>query len=493
MSHETQFGLNASLYNDFTNAEQIVAKDEDLTVNLKALFQNMINHKLSFASKSDFLHHSFERYMANADVSLVWKFIDIVEVIAISILAFITLQLHIRTSTLSETSKKGPITALLTAATPTTVKAMAHDFEFITYEHQTQKTSPVATVQWYHTMFLTFGICLLCSDFLYLLYKCCMRKCYHSQTLYQPDLIQISHPRCKLKLILQTQSIRASVFVSKYPYDAKDLTFESLPGSIFIRPHFTLRTSELIILWHGASLFLDSLVNTLGLPSCSRISRYHRNIIQDILQCDSISVYVMISDERNSYRTPLQLSPVRSQFTHSTPLSQSQDLSFPHVRFSNNTAIAMLCLAQDLYRTTFSINDSNDTDDSPQPHSSHMQPKRKMRSTSHQIPLTQPLIQADSSDDSPPTIPKKSIKGKKVTFGAEPMQRRLTLGCELSDSLHSLASYSYETADETFGAENNKSLTEQGEMSSIPTYMNMSELDAVEESIEEVEESENDF
>ena len=48
-------------------------------------------------------------------------------------------------------------------------------------------------------------------------------------------------------------------------------------------------------------------------------------------------------------------------------------------------------------------------------------------------------------------------------------------------------------ADETFGAENNKSLTEQGEMSSIPTYMNMSELDAVEESIEEVEESENDF
>ena len=73
--------------------------------------------------------------MANADVSLVWKLIDIVELIAISILAFITLRLHIRTSTLSETSKKGPITALLTAATPTTVKAMAHDFEFITYEH----------------------------------------------------------------------------------------------------------------------------------------------------------------------------------------------------------------------------------------------------------------------------------------------------------------------------------------------------------------------
>ena len=189
---------------------------------------------------------------------------------------------------------------------------MAHDFEFITFEHQTQKTSPVATVQWYHTMFLTFGICLLCSTFLYLLYKCCMRKCYHSQMLYRPDLIQISHPRCKLELILQTQSICASVFVSEYPYDAKDLTFESLPGSIFIRPHFTLHTSELIISWHGALLFLDSLVNTLGLPSCVRISRYHRNIIQDILQCDSISVYVMISDERNSYRTPLQLSPVRS-------------------------------------------------------------------------------------------------------------------------------------------------------------------------------------
>ena len=36
LSHVTQFGLNASIYDEFTVTDQIVARDEELSLNLKA-------------------------------------------------------------------------------------------------------------------------------------------------------------------------------------------------------------------------------------------------------------------------------------------------------------------------------------------------------------------------------------------------------------------------------------------------------------------------
>ena len=227
----------------------------------------MINQKLSFASKSDFLHHSFESYMSDTNFSFVWKLINIIEFGFICILGFLIFRLYVRTSVLSAASQKGPVTALLTAATPTAVKAMTHDFDFITYENQAQKSPPLPNnVQWYHTTAFSFVLFLVMGVLLYLLYKCCMRKCYQSQTLFRPDLIHVSHPSCKLKLVFQTKFRRVSVFVAQYPYDAKDLTLESFTGTISIRPHFTLHTSALIISWHGTTLFLDSLYNPISLP-----------------------------------------------------------------------------------------------------------------------------------------------------------------------------------------------------------------------------------
>ena len=82
----------------------------------------MINCKLSFASKSDFLHHALEGYATETKVSL-WRSIDIAEFIAIGILAVFLFKLHVRTSVLTQTSK-GPVTALLTATAPTAVKSI---------------------------------------------------------------------------------------------------------------------------------------------------------------------------------------------------------------------------------------------------------------------------------------------------------------------------------------------------------------------------------
>ena len=83
----------------------------------------------------------------------------------------------------------------------------------------------------------------------------------------------------------------------------------------------------------------------------------------------------------------------------------------------------MLRPAQDLYRTTFSANDNDDIDGSPQPHSSHTKPKRRKFEKTGQMPQRQPLIEADSSDDSPLPTPKRPVQQKKVTFAMEPTPR----------------------------------------------------------------------
>ena len=200
-----------------------------------------------------------------------WKLVNVAEVIAISLIAFFLFKLYVRTAVLI----KGPVAALLTTTAPTAVKGMAHDFDFVTYDHQTQRDSSFdETVQCYHSMFLAFIIVLLCTLVLYLLYKCCFKRCYKSQMIFRPDLLKVTKPTCTLELVLQAKLTRVSMLISQYPYEVSELTFESPLGYISIRPHFTIHVSEIIISWHGTTLFLNSLVNTLCLPKWVRVPLY---------------------------------------------------------------------------------------------------------------------------------------------------------------------------------------------------------------------------
>ena len=414
LPHETQFGLNASIYDEFTGTDQIVARDEELSLNLKALFQNMVDCKLSFASKTDFLHHALDNNATEMKVSL-WKLVDVAEVIAISLIAFFLFKLYVRTAVLT----KGPVAALLTSTAPTAVKGMAHDFDFVTYDHQTQRdSSSNEMVQWYHSMFLAFGIVLLCTLVLYLLYKCCFKRCYKSQMIFRPDLLNITKPTCTLELVLQAKSTRVSVFISQYPYEVSELTFESPLGYISIRPHFTFHASEIIISWHGTALFLNSLANTLCLPKQVRVPLYQRNTLKRILQHDSVSMYALLKDGSSSFQMPLRLNMSQTQFAHSTPLSQSHNVTFPHVHFENDTATAMLHPPQQFYRTTFSVNEDEDEGDTQQAHCSNSGPNTRVYDAPHSTPLT-----GENTNYSLPPLPKRQTKEKKVTFAKEPVSR----------------------------------------------------------------------
>ena len=481
LSHETQFGINASIYRDFTDAEQIVAKDEELTLNLKALFRNMIGQKLSFVSKSDFLHHGFGKYLTETDISTVWKVLNIIELIAICFLFLLSIKLYMRTSTLSRASK-GPLTALVTAATPSVVKGMAHDFDFVTYQKQTQDTSSnPATVQWYHTMFLTFGIVICCAMAFYLLYQCCCKRCYSSQMFFRPDLTRVSQPHSRLELVLQTQLTRVSIFVGSYPYEARDLTFESPTGSIKIQPQYTLKESKLSISWHGAVLFYDSLLNTLDLPEQVKVSRFHRETVRNMLNHDNVSLHVLVSDEVAFYRTILRLSGERGSVIHPAPqpLRLNQNVSYPHVRFENNTTTAVLHPPHDYYRTAFSTDDEDSAEeDSPVPHSSHTEaPKRnpkRMGQKIHKRPSTNPL----GSNDSLCHQSKSTTKPKVVHFAEQTTAKQVALNDVPPVVSQTLASvlYSYKTADEFFEDESKHGLEEDSKYSSLSPYINMNTI-----------------
>ena len=131
-------------------------------------------------------------------------------------------------------------------------------------------------------------------------------------------------------------------------------------------------------------------------------------------------MYTLLKDGSSSFLMPLQLNMLQPQFAHSTPLSQSHDVTFPYMYFENDTATAMLHPPQEFYRTTFSVNGDEDDGDTQQSHCSNSAPNTQVYDAPHSMPLRWPLATGENTNYSPPPLPKRQTKWKKVTFSKEP-------------------------------------------------------------------------